>query len=174
MLIPVESTRTNREGVMSETIKQELFAAELMEILEEVFDTHHGVLLDEGTSLYATLGGITAEEASAAIAEETVSIAAHVEHVIFYLDVLGRHIAGDEIGELDWSEIWERVGVVTKAEWDDLRGRLQAKYRWLVEILEGIDDWQTNDAVGASIAILAHTACHLGVIRQAVTGIRRS
>jgi len=158
---------------MSETMKQEVFADELKEILEEVFDTHHGVLLDEGTSLFATLSEATAKEVSTPIADETVSVAAHVEHVIYYLDVLGKHIAGEEIGELDWDEIWERVGIVSEQEWVDLLRRLHAKYRWLVEILEGIDDWQQNDAVGASIAILAHSACHLGVIRQALASMRQ-
>lgn len=156
---------------MTETLKQEQFASELLEILEETFDSHHGVFLDKGTSLFATLDGVPAETVSHPIARGTVSIAAHVEHVIFYLDVLGRHIAGDEIGDLDWGEIWQRVSVVDEVAWEDLRARLHAKYVWLVEILDAIEDWQQNDAVGASIAILAHTACHLGVIRQALASM---
>ncbi|MGB2982848.1 MAG: DinB family protein, partial [Candidatus Bipolaricaulia bacterium] len=150
---------------MKKTIRQELFAAELLEILEEMFDTHHGVFLDEGTSLFATLESVTAEIASTPMAAGTVSIAAHVEHVIFYLEVLGGHIAGEGVGELDWGEIWERVNWVSKEEWNELRDRLRTTYTGLMETLRAIEDWEQNDAVGASIAIVAHTACHLGAIR---------
>ena len=153
---------------MANTIDQESFSAEILEILEELFDVHHGFLLDKGTSLFATPGNVSAATASAPIASGTVSIATHVEHVIFYIDVLGREIAGEEIGEIDWGEIWERVGEVSEASWDDLRMRLRAKYAWLTGILNDVEDWRQNDAVGAAMVILAHTACHLGVIRQAL------
>jgi hypothetical protein len=153
---------------MAKTIGQETFSTEIREILEEVFDVHHGFLLDKGTSLLATLDGVSAAAASAPIALGTVSIATHVEHIIFYIDVLGKGIAGQEIGEIDWREIWERVGEVNEEAWDDLRARLRAEYTWLMAILNDVQDWRENDAVGASIVILAHTACHLGVIRQAL------
>jgi len=159
---------------MAGTMKQESFSAELLEILDEVFDIHHGVLLDKGTSLFETLERMDAKRASQPISSGTVSIAAHVEHVILYLDVLGRHIAGEEVGTVDWSDIWCRVSTVSEKEWSGLRERLRAKVTWLTEMLRAVSDWEQNDAVGASIAILAHTACHLGVIRQAASMLGES
>ena len=156
---------------MKETMRQEGFSAELLEILDEVFDEDHGIFLDKGTSLFETLDQTSADVASAAIASGTVSIAAHVEHVILYLEVLGGHIAGEEIGEVDWGQIWERVNWVSNEEWDELRGRLRTTYTWLIDHLRTIDDWEQNDAIGASIAIVAHTACHLGAIRQGLHAI---
>ncbi|MGB2982287.1 MAG: hypothetical protein WBC63_00315, partial [Candidatus Bipolaricaulia bacterium] len=47
-------------------------------------------------------------------------------------------------------------------------------YTGLMETLRAIEDWEQNDAVGASIAIVAHTACHLGAIRQGIGAIGRS
>jgi hypothetical protein len=153
---------------MSKTMPQESFYQELLDILEETFDTHHGVYLDKGTSLFATLDQVGANEASIPIGNRCATIAAQVEHVILYLEVLGRHIAGQEIGEVDWGEIWARVSGVTSAEWDDLKGRLKETYARLNAMLRGIDDWEQNDAIGGSIAILVHTAYHLGEIRQAL------
>lgn len=37
---------------MTKTMPQESFSEELFTILEETFETHHGVYLDKGTSLF--------------------------------------------------------------------------------------------------------------------------
>jgi hypothetical protein len=153
---------------MNKTMPQEGFYQELFDILEETFETHHGVYLDEGTSLFVTLDQISANEASIPIGNRCATIAAQVEHVIYYLEVLERHIAGQEVGEVDWDIIWSRVSGVTTAEWDDLKGRLKEAYARLNLMLRGIDNWEQNDAIGASIAIVVHTAYHLGEIRQAL------
>ena len=153
---------------MTETIPLEIFKTDLFDILEETFDIHHRVFLDKDTSLLTTLDQISAEQASIPVGGRCATIAAQVEHVILYLEVLGGHIAGQEVGKVDWEEIWERVGSVTAEEWDDLRARLKATYVQLTTMLRGVKDWKQNDAIGASIAILAHTAYHLGEIRQAL------
>jgi len=157
---------------MSNTTAQELFASELNTILEETFDTHHGVYLDKGTGLFATLDQISADQASVPIGGACATIAAQVEHVIFYLHVLGKVVAGEETGKLDWGEIWMRVGAVTPDEWDDLRGRLRAAYGDVNRTLGSIQDWEQDDAMGGAMAIAVHTAYHLGEIRQALCTLR--
>ena len=159
---------------MSKTIDKEIFSKEIMEILEETFETHHGVYLDKGTSLFETLDQISAEEASIPVGNRCATIAAQVEHVIFYLEVLRQVIVGQETGKLDWSEIWERVGGVTFEEWNDLKTRLRAAYDQTRVMLRGIENWEHNDAIGGSLAILVHTAYHLGEIRQALCTVGRS
>ena len=156
---------------MNKTMPQAGFYQELFDILEETFETHHGVYLDQGTSLFATLDGISAAEASIPVGDRCATIAAQAEHVIYYLEVLGGHIAGQEVDDVDWGDIWSRVGGVTTAEWDDLKGRLKEAYARLSAMLQGIDDWEQNDAMGASMAIVVHTAYHLGEIRQALCTI---
>lgn len=156
---------------MNQTMPQAGFYQELFDILEETFETHHGVYLDQGTSLFATLDGISAVEASIPVGDRCATIAAQVEHVIFYLEILERHIAGQEVGEVDWGEIWSRVGGVTTAEWEEQKSRLREAYARLCLMLRGIDDWEQNDAIGASMAIVVHTAYHLGEIRQALCTI---
>ena len=156
---------------MSKTIPQESFYQKLFEILEETFDAHHGVYLDEGTSLYSTLDQISATEASIPVGNRCATIAAQVEHVIFYLQVLEGYITGQMIEEVDWDEIWNQVSGVTAVEWNHLKDRLKQAYTHLSEILQGLDNWAQHDAIGASMAILVHTAYHLGEIRQALCTI---
>jgi hypothetical protein len=157
---------------MTESISQESFAEELFTILEETFETHHGVYLDKGTSLFATLNQISAGEASIPVGNRCATIAAQVEHVIFYLEVLERSMAGQDVGKQDWGEIWSRVSGVTGAEWDELRNRLKATYERLSNMLRGVENWEDNDAIGDSMAIVVHTAYHLGEIRQALCTVR--
>jgi hypothetical protein len=160
--------------MMTKTILQESFSEALFAVLEETFETHHGIYLDKGTSLFATLNQIGASEASIPVGNRCATIAAQVEHVIFYLEVLERYIAGQVVGKTDWGETWKRVSGVTVAEWDESRARLKATYNRLSNMLRGIENWERNDAIDDAMAIVVHTAYHLGEIRQALCTVRRS
>lgn len=159
---------------MTKTMSQDSFSTELIAMLEETFDIDYGFYLDKGTSLLATLDQISADEASTPVGNRCATIAAQVEHIVFYLEVLERDITGQEVGEPDWDEVWNRVSGVTTTEWENLKARLEAAYNRLSTTLRGIDDWEHNDAIGGSIAIVVHTAYHLGEIRQALCTVRRS
>jgi hypothetical protein len=160
--------------MMTRTISQESFFKELFSVLEETFETHHGIYLDKDTSLFETLSQIGADEASIPVGDRCATIAAQVEHVVFYLEVLERSIAGQDVGKQDWDEIWGRVSGVTTAEWDALRARLKATYDRLSEMMRSIENWEHNDAIGDSMAIVVHTAYHLGEIRQALCTVGRT
>lgn len=160
--------------MMTKTIPQKSFSEELFAIFEETFETHHGIYLDKGTSLFATLNQINADEASIPVGNCCATIAAQVEHVIFYLEVLERNISGQDVGKPDWREIWSRVSGVTAAEWDELRARLKATYERVSKKLRSIENWDQNDAIGDSLAIVVHTAYHLGEIRQALCTVGQS
>jgi hypothetical protein len=158
-----------------ENIKfQEIFTRDLFDILEEAFVTHHGVFLDKGTTLLETLDHINFQEASLPIGNGCASIAAKVEHVIFYLEVLGQVIEGKNPGKVNWNEIWERVGAVTPPEWEELKSRLRAAYQQITLQLKTEGVWDQEDAIGGAMAILTHTAYHLGEIRQALCILRPS
>lgn len=60
----------------------------LLQLLEETFSRVQGMYIDKGTTLFETLDGVTAAEASRSASPKTATIAAQVEHVRFYLDVL--------------------------------------------------------------------------------------
>ena len=66
-------------------IEPAVFAGELLNLLEETYKQHRGYYLDKGTSLFATLEQIGWQEASVPIGNTCATLAAYVEHVIFYL-----------------------------------------------------------------------------------------
>jgi hypothetical protein len=148
-----------------------IFTKDLLDILKETFDIHHGVYLDPGTSLFETLDQISAESASIPIGNKCGTLAAQVEHIILYLNVLGKHIVGEDVGDVDWDEVWETVSKVNEAEWTSLKGKLRDSYAQITQRLENIQGWEENDAIGGSMAIIVHTAYHLGEIRQALCAL---
>ena len=156
---------------MPASIRAENFTSNLFAVLEETFETHHGVYLDKGTSLFETLNTITAEEASRPVSAHCASLAAQVTHVIFYMDVLEKAVLNQEIGKVDWGDIWNRVEAVTSDEWAALKERLKLTYRRISIMLHGIEDWD-DDRIGGLLAIVVHTAYHLGEIRQALCTLK--
>jgi len=153
---------------MSGTIPVEIFTNEIFTLLDETFEHVHGMYLDQGTSLFETLATITAEEASRPVSPTCATLAAQVEHVRFYIDVLEHEINGERVGDkADWGEIWRTVREVTPEQWEDSKKRLMESYRRVMALLKTLA-WKNGDEVGGAMAIAAHTAYHLGEIRQAL------
>ena len=148
-------------------MKTAIFADALKSLLDETFDSHHGIYLDKGTSLFETLDGITAAEASRT-SGGAASIAAHVVHMTFYLEVLDGYIKNTLSGPVDWQVAWRDTQAVTPAEWDQVRSTLHATATRIRAMLAERTDWDDERAVGGALAILTHTAYHLGSIRHAI------
>ncbi|HEX7999603.1 MAG TPA: hypothetical protein VF528_14545 [Pyrinomonadaceae bacterium] len=157
---------------MSNQVVIELFKKELFQCLDETFERHHGIYLDKGTSLLETLESVSAEDASCPIAQGCAPIAAHVEHVRFYLDVLNDMMRKKEVTKVDWREIWQNVRGVTPEEWEEMKRRLQASYHRVLTTMENYEKWEGEYGVSGSLAVLVHTAYHLGGIRQALCAIK--
>ena len=158
---------------MAQQIALESYTKALADLLDETFERVHGIYLDRGTSLFETLETISAEEASRPVSATCASIAAQVEHVRFYLEVLGRYARGEAVGKVDWEASW-RLTTVTPEEWDALKGRLRDTHRDILALVGDAGTWDNEDAIGGSMAIVAHTAYHLGEIRQALCTIKGS
>ncbi len=158
---------------MSVQIPLERLKPTLLEFIEETFSKHHGMFLDKGTSLYETLDGVTAEEASRSASPNTATIAAQVEHVRYYLDVLEEIIRTREFEKkYNWREIWETVREVTPEQWEDLKRRLHESHDRVLATINSFETWDGPFDIGGAISIVAHTAYHLGGIRQALGVIR--
>jgi hypothetical protein len=168
---------TRNEVTVAETdhraLLQQLINS-LFGCLKETFLEVRGLYLDPGTSLFETLAGVSAAEASRPIAENCATVAAQVEHVRFYLDVLGDVIRNQEIVPVDWQDIWQTVHHVTPLEWEDQQQRLRQSYNRTMITLKTIERWDGKYEIGSALCILAHTAYHLGGIRQALGAIRSS
>ena len=157
---------------MSDQAAIELFKKELFECLDETFEHVRGIYLDRGTSLFETLEGVSAEEASRPPGDGCATVAAHVEHVRFYLDVLNDVMRKEEVTRVDWRDIWQRVREVTPEEWDAQKRSLGESYQRVLATLRDYDGWLGEYGISGSLAVLAHTAYHLGGIRQALRLIK--
>ena len=148
-------------------IKQEDFLNNLFSLLDETFDNTHGHYLDKDTSLFRTLETVSAQEASIPVGGKCASLAAQVTHVIFYMEVLERAAIYNDTSPVDWGEIWRTVEKVTPAEWDSLKNKLKDAYQRINKLFHENEIWN-EDTVGGTLAILVHSAYHLGEIRQAL------
>ena len=156
---------------MSAQIPVERLTYTLFGLLTETFESVYGIFLDKGTSLFETLADVTAEEASRATSGRCATLAAQVNHVRFYLDVLEEYMLETRTEQADWASSWQ-VGAVNEAEWARLKAALQASYRRVRATMEGFDSWDNDNRVGGALGIVVHTAHHLGEIRQMLCGIR--
>jgi hypothetical protein len=155
---------------MSGSIPVEAFRNSFLIVLEELFEQVHGYLLDRETSMFETLATVTAEEASRPISSNCACLAAQVNHVRFYIDVINEGAkTGTEI-KADWDGSW-LVGPVEDAEWWDLVERLRGAYQETRAFVQAVDSWDEN-FLGGALAILAHCAYHLGEIRQGLGVLR--
>ncbi len=149
---------------MAGSIPAETFRNSVLIILEEIFEQVHGYLLDKETSIFETLATVTAEEASRTISSNCASLAAQVNHVRFYIDLINEGArTGKEI-DADWDGSW-LIGAVDDAQWRALIDRLDGAYRETRSFIQTVDGWDEN-FVGGALAILAHCAYHLGEVRQ--------
>jgi hypothetical protein len=153
-------------------IHAEHFTKALLLLLEETFDSVYGLYLDKGTSLFETLATITADEASIPIGKGCASLAAQVSHVSFYLDVLDRVVRNPELPKVDWNEIWSTVSRVTPDEWAGIQEELRSNYGRILALVKDAPAWPSEREIAGAIAVVAHTAYHLGEIRQALCILR--
>ncbi len=152
---------------MSASLNPSDFSNNLFAFLEETFESHHGIFLDKGTSLLETLATISAEQASIPVGGKCASLAAQVEHVIFYIESFERYALQNDHSPVDWGKIWRTVEKVSPEEWDALRARLRGTYERISRLFHSNNDW--NEAtIGGSLGVVVHTVYHLGEIRQAL------
>lgn len=157
---------------MSASIPVEKFTTELLLVIKEAFESVEGIFLDKGTSLFETLAGITAEEASIPVGGKCATLAAQVAHVSFYLGVLDNYMTTGQDGGADWGEVWRTVKGVTPEEWAALQERLRQDYQRLCTAINNYPTWDVQYSIAGAIGVAAHTAYHLGEIRQALCTIR--
>lgn len=157
---------------MTGTIATDNFRKGLVAVLTETFEKVEGIYLDRGTSLFETLATITAEEASRPVSATCATLAAQVEHARFYLDILEQFVRGENPGTVDWKHIWNTVTAVTPEEWEASNARLRETYGRIVTMATTYEGWDSEDAIGGAIGMVAHTAYHLGEIRQALCTIK--
>lgn len=156
---------------MPETSPQP-FVKALLTLLDETFDHVQGYYLDKNSSLFDTLSTLTAVEASIAVGGKCATLAAQVKHTAFYLQVLQDALLDPNSPPADWGEVWRTTSAVNPSEWQAIQTDLRSRYTSIQAFLATEPDLGSEDTLGMLMAVLAHTAYHLGEIRQALCVIK--
>ncbi len=150
------------------TIEARHFTENVLALLTETFEgspPEGSRYLDRGVGVLNTIDKISAENASRSIGG--ASLAAHLEHARFYLVALIEFING-RTEKVDWNESW-LIKTVDENSWNSLRENVRRDYETVVRTFKSIEIWD-DDKVGDAMAIVVHTAYHLGAMRQIIKG----
>jgi hypothetical protein len=120
-----------------------------------------------GTGVFSTIDALTAVQASRAGGPRHTTIAGHVHHLEASVTLTTQALRGGATSR-DRSRNWT-VSVVDDAAWAALRASLRRAYEDLVVAVGMRSSWD-EDAIGTAFGAVAHTAYHLGAIRQRLTG----
>lgn len=152
-----------------------VFQRALSKMLAELFDGPPGdeayVLNPGDPGLLRQLDSIDAAMASKQFSPGRPPIAAHVDHVQFGLALLNRWAKGEENpwAGADWNASWQRTSV-TDDEWRALRAALRREADAWHAVVKKRTSWD-DLAASAALSTAAHTAYHLGAIRQILAAL---
>jgi hypothetical protein len=153
-----------------------IFQRALCKLLGEIFDGPPGneaYLLNPGDAgLLNQLDTIDARVASARPMPGKTTIASHVDHVHYGFTLMNRWAAGEPNpwAEADWNASWQRTEV-TDDQWRKLRDDLRRQYETWRKVVAERTSWDDMSAAGA-LSSAAHTAYHLGAIRQILAAVK--
>lgn len=149
----------------SSQIDTKVFIESVAHLLRETFEGspegQASAYLDRGVGLFSTLEELSSEAASKDVQGTTV--AAQTEHAKFYLDRLCEFING-RTETVNWDDSW-LIEDVDDAEWTALQTSVRKAYANSLQCLASPRDW-SQVRVGMAMGLVAHTAYHLGAIRQ--------
>jgi len=129
---------------------------------------------EPASGVLGTLDRISAEVASCPPAPGMNTIAAHVEHLRYSLELASRALAGENAyASADWAGSW-RMQVVDGPDWDRLRAALREEHHRLLRAIRDRRDWSDRDVLWGVLALVGHGGYHLGAIRQIVRLLRDS
>jgi len=145
-------------------------------MLTEIFDGPPGqeayVLNPGDVGLLRQLETIDAKTASTPPTAGQKSITAHVDHVNFGLAILNRWAAGEANpwAGADFNASWERTSIA-EDQWRALRDGLRREADKWQQMVAARTNWDDMSAA-AGLSTAAHTAYHLGAIRQVLAALK--
>jgi hypothetical protein len=154
------------------SFQAEYFLESVAYLLREAFEGapegRPSAFLDAGVGFFSTLRSLSADDASRSVGETT--IAAHTEHAKFYLDRVCEFMTG-RTERVNWEDSW-LIETVNEAEWDALRDSVKKAYENSLKCIAGIERWDPK-TTGMALGLVAHTAYHLGAVRQLAKSAKR-
>ncbi|MGM0752528.1 MAG: hypothetical protein ACQET6_11375 [Bacillota bacterium] len=119
------------------------------------------------SGLFGTLEELSAEDAS--IPVNGTTIAAQTDHTRYYIWVVRSHLNG-EVPDKDWEASWKITSVDTNT-WTQFTSELQQEYTALLTTIDSVTSLDEQTLSGM-LGAIAHSAYHLGSIRQMVKAIK--
>ena len=159
------------------TTTDTVFQRALSNMLVEIFNGPPGeeayVLNPGDVGLLRQLDSIDASTASKRPASGKPPIAAHVDHLHFGLALLNRWAAGEENpwAGAEFNASWQRT-TVSDDQWRTLRAGLRREADAWRNVVAARTSWDDLGAA-AALSTAAHTAYHLGAIRQLLAAVER-
>jgi hypothetical protein len=153
-----------------------VFQRALSNMLTEIFGGPPGqeayVLNPGDPGLLRQLDTIDAKAASTPPTQGQKSIAAHADHIYFGLAILNRWAAGETNpwAGADFNASWQRTAV-TDDQWRALREGLRGEATKWQQAVAARTSWDDLSAA-AGLSTAAHTAYHLGAIRQILAALQ--
>ena len=150
------------------TISIDDYLSNLRDLLRETFggtggEASHYIDGKGHGSLLETLKRIDSVLASKPLKPGGATIAAHTEHLRYYMQTLQRFMADEPGVHPDWPGSW-KTRIVTSAEWEVLKTLVRKEVAALLNNVDQVDTWD-DERIGGALSILAHSAYHLGAIR---------
>ena len=152
-----------------------IFQRALGKLLSEIFDGPPGseaYLLNPGDQgLLRQLESLDARAASTRPMPGKTTIASHVDHVLFGFTLMNRWAAGEPnpFAGADWEASWKRA-TVNDDQWRSLCNNLRQQAGEWRKHVAARAAWDDMSAAGA-LSSAAHTAYHLGAIRQILAAL---
>jgi hypothetical protein len=154
-----------------------IFQRALVKLLVEIFNGPPGsecyVLNPGDPGLLRQLDAIDAVAASKRPMAGKTTIAAHVDHVRYGLSLMNRWAAGEANpwANADWDASWKKT-TVNDDQWRTLRAELRREADAWRKHATDRQAWDDLTAAGA-LSSAAHTAYHLGAIRQILAALEK-
>lgn len=128
---------------------------------------------EKANGFLGTVASLSAAEASRPLTSgDPLTVASHVGHLRFALDLANRAAKGeDAYSGAKWERSWEARSVADD-EWRALLEGLRAAYAEFRAHVEAGAFWDDEAALTGVLATVAHGAWHLGAIRQGLGRIR--
>lgn len=120
------------------------------------------------SGFFGTLREISAEIASRSVSKSGSTIAAHINHMRYSLELANRHLRGENpYPDSDIPASWY-VKQVNETDWRDLISSLRKEYEILYQTLDKQPDWSNEALLTDILSHVVHAAYHLGAVRQLV------
>lgn len=144
--------------------------ASSLELLRETFEGPSGpstyfIDNDPKAGFFGAIDAASAAEASRPTRPGGSTVAAHVFHAGFHLDMSTGWLLGDR-ADRDWAKSWA-LGSVDEAAWADLRRQFRAQYEAFRQAVVR-EPATGGENLSTILGAIAHGAYHLGAVKLAL------